>query len=135
MPFVTGKRGSSKRVAELFELAPGPDLRLPGAASHDLPEAGELDVERNGAPATAGSLAVLPDLVDDLPQRIARSFVGRKARSRVPASLCSAISKFSVLKRWVLGAGLCSTFCNFRFGVPETGSTCGRDRFEKRRAG
>jgi hypothetical protein len=78
MPLVTGKRGSSKRVAELFELAAGPDLRLPGAASHDLPEAGELDLERNGAPATAGSLAVLPDLVNDLPQRIARSFVGEE---------------------------------------------------------
>jgi hypothetical protein len=33
--------------------------------------------------------------------------------------------------QWISGAGLCSPIFNFRFGVPETRSTCDRDRFKK----
>jgi hypothetical protein len=33
--------------------------------------------------------------------------------------------------QWISGAGLRSPIFNFRFGLPETGSTCGRDRFKK----
>ena len=44
-------------------------------------------------------------------------------------SLWSAISRVSVLNRWVSGPSLRSPFSNFRFGVPETGSICGRDWF------
>ena len=33
-------------VAELFEFASRPDLHLTGAASRDLPEVGEFDLER-----------------------------------------------------------------------------------------
>jgi hypothetical protein len=40
-----------------------------------------------------------------------------------------AISELSVLDSWILCAGLCSPIFNFRFGVPETGSICDRDRF------
>src|SRR5262249_3561818 len=62
-------------VAELFELASRPDRHLTGAAARDDPEVGELDLERHGAAANAGALAVVPYLVDDLAKRIARGFV------------------------------------------------------------
>ena len=47
----------------------------------------------------------------------------------VRPSLWSAISRVSVLNRWVSGPSLRSPFSNFRFGVPQTGSICGRDWF------
>jgi hypothetical protein len=42
--------------------------------------------------------------------------------------------EFRVLDRWVTGPSLCSPFSNFRFGVPQTGSICGRDWFADPRA-
>src|SRR6516164_3253859 len=55
-----------QRVAELFELASCPDLRLTGAASRDHPEIGELDLECDRAGANTRALAMSPHLVDDL---------------------------------------------------------------------
>jgi hypothetical protein len=63
-------------VADLFELASRPDLRLPGAASCDLLEVSEFDFECDGAPTNTGALAVPPDLVDDLSEGIPPGFVG-----------------------------------------------------------
>ena len=79
-----GKDRFEQGVAELFELASARDRGLTGAAAGDLPEVGELDLERDGAPANTGVLAVPPDLVDDLLQRIARSLIGEQiGRKRV----------------------------------------------------
>src|SRR5437763_15292030 len=50
-------------VAELFELASRPDRHLTGAAARDHLKVGELDLERDGAAANAGALAVVPYLV------------------------------------------------------------------------
>jgi hypothetical protein len=44
-PLRDGKK-RLQRVAELFEFASRPDLRLTGAASSDLLEIGEFDLER-----------------------------------------------------------------------------------------
>src|SRR5438477_12791495 len=50
-------------VAELFELTSRPDRHLTGAAARDDLKVGELDLERDGAAANAGALAVVPYLV------------------------------------------------------------------------
>ena len=47
-------------------------------APRDLPEVGELDFERDGAPTSPRALAVAPDRVDDLSKRITRSRVGEE---------------------------------------------------------
>jgi hypothetical protein len=65
-------------VAELFEFPSRPDLHLTGAASRDLLEVSEFDLERDCAAAEPGALAVPPNLVDDLSQRVARRFVGEE---------------------------------------------------------
>jgi hypothetical protein len=71
-----------QRVAEIFEFAAaGPDLRLAGAAARDLPKVRELDLERDGAAASPGALAMLPDLVNDILKRRPRIGAG------MPASL------------------------------------------------
>jgi hypothetical protein len=44
--FGDGKERLEQGVAELFEFASRPDLHLTGAASRDLPEVGEFDLER-----------------------------------------------------------------------------------------
>src|SRR6516162_5649498 len=62
-------------VAKLFELASRPDRHLTGAATRDDPKVGELDLERHGATANAGALAVVPYLVDDLSKCVPRGFV------------------------------------------------------------
>src|SRR5205814_6721816 len=49
---------------------------LTGAASRDLPEVGELDLQRDGAPPCAGALAMRPYLFDDVPQLIASRLIG-----------------------------------------------------------
>ena len=56
-----------QRVAEIFQLALRPDLNLTGAAARDELEVRELHLERDGAAANTGALAVSPHLVDDLP--------------------------------------------------------------------
>jgi hypothetical protein len=76
--FRDGKERFEQGVAELFEFASRPDLHLTGAASRDLPEVGEFDLERNGAAASTGALAVPPNLVDDLSKRVTRGFVGEE---------------------------------------------------------
>ena len=63
-------------VAQLFELASRPDRHLTGAAARDDLKVGELDLEGDGAAASAGALAVIPYLVDDLAKRVPRGFVG-----------------------------------------------------------
>ena len=63
-------------VAELFEFASRPDLHLTGAASRDLLEVGELDLECDCAAANPRALAVTPNLVDDFSKRVPRRFVG-----------------------------------------------------------
>ena len=60
-----GKERFEQRVAELFEFASRPDLCLTGAASSDLLEIGEFDLERYGAAAKSGVLAVPPHLIHD----------------------------------------------------------------------
>src|SRR6516162_3913196 len=65
-------------VAELFELASRPDRHLTGAAARDDLKVGELDLERDGAAASAGALAVVPYLVDNLSKRVPRGFVGEE---------------------------------------------------------
>jgi hypothetical protein len=72
----TGKRSSSRASPDLAELIAAADRVVTGAASGDLPEIRELDFERDGAPANAGALAVAPDLVRDLVERLARGLVG-----------------------------------------------------------
>src|SRR5262249_26291660 len=54
------------------------DRDLTGAAACDDPEVRELDLERDGAAANAGALAVAPHLVDDLSKRVPRDFVGEE---------------------------------------------------------
>src|SRR5215470_6917426 len=53
-------------------------MHLTGAASRDHPEVGELKLERDGAAASSGALAVAPDLIDDLLKRLTRGFVGKE---------------------------------------------------------
>ena len=53
-------------------------MRLTGAASRDLLEVGELDLEGDCATADTGALAVTPHLGDDLSKRITCSFVGEE---------------------------------------------------------
>src|SRR6516164_4435853 len=65
-------------VAELFKFASRPDRHLTGAAARDNPKVGELDLERDGAAASAGALAVTPHLIDDLAKRALRGFVGEE---------------------------------------------------------
>src|SRR5262249_9792808 len=69
------KERFEQRVTELFQLASRPDLYLTGAASRDLVEVSELDLERDGAPTNTRALAVLPHLVDDLLQSITGGFI------------------------------------------------------------
>jgi hypothetical protein len=76
--FRDGKERFEQRVAELFEFASRPDLHLTSAASRDLTEVGELDLERDCAAASTGALAVSPHLVDNLSKRITRGFVGEE---------------------------------------------------------
>src|SRR5438874_4885086 len=57
------KERFEQAVAELFELASRPDRHLTGAAARDDLKVGELDLERDGAAANAGALAVVPYLV------------------------------------------------------------------------
>jgi hypothetical protein len=76
MPFATGKRGSSSALPSCSSSLRVPICILAGAASRDLLEVSELDLECDRAPANTGALAVPPDLVDDLTQRITRGFVG-----------------------------------------------------------
>src|SRR5262249_47577363 len=64
-------------IAELFELALRPDRHLTGAARDNL-KVGELDLERDGAAANAGALAIAPYLVDDFSKRVSRGFVGEE---------------------------------------------------------
>src|SRR5262249_52114569 len=73
-----GKERFEQGVAELFELALRPDRHLTGAAARDNLKVGKLDLERHGAAANAGALAVVPYLVDDLSQRIPRGLVGEE---------------------------------------------------------
>src|SRR5262249_31941612 len=73
-----GKERFEQGVAELFELASRPDRHLAGAAARDNPKVGELDLERDGAAASAGALAVAPYLVDDLSKRVPRGFVSEE---------------------------------------------------------
>jgi hypothetical protein len=63
-------------TACFFKRRFGEDRQLTGSASGDLSEVSELYLERNGSPASAGALAVTPDLVDDVPQLIPRRVVG-----------------------------------------------------------
>ena len=70
-------------VADLPELIAAADRVVTGAASGDLPEVRELDFERDGAPANAGALAVAPDLVRDLVERLARGLVGVRSAGKV----------------------------------------------------
>src|SRR5437879_10767610 len=72
------KQRCEQRIAQLFEFAARRDSYLAGAASRDLPEVGELDLQRDGAPARPGALAVAPDLVDDVSKLILRGFVGEQ---------------------------------------------------------
>src|SRR5215472_8632720 len=72
------KEWFEQSVAELFELASRPDRDLTGAAARDDPKIGELDLERDGAAANAGALAVVPHFVDDLSKRVPRGFVGEE---------------------------------------------------------
>ena len=72
------KEGFEQRIAQLFEFVTGCDRYLNGAASRDLPEVSELDLECDGAPANTGALTGLLDLVDDLSECITRGFVGEK---------------------------------------------------------
>jgi hypothetical protein len=65
-------------VAELFEFASRPDLHHTCAASRDLLEVSELDLECDCAAADTGVLAVPPHLVHDLSKRIARGFAGEE---------------------------------------------------------
>src|SRR6516225_4264986 len=73
-----GKERFEQSVAELFELASRPNRDLTGAAARDDLKVGELDLERHGAAANAGALAVVPYLVDDLSKRVPRGFVGEE---------------------------------------------------------
>ena len=70
-------------VAELFELASRPDRHLTGAAAGDNLKVGELDLDRHGAAANAGALAVVAYLVDDLSKRVPRDFVGEEIGGNV----------------------------------------------------
>src|SRR6266446_5535984 len=67
-----------QRVAELFEFASCLDLHLTGAASRDLLEVSELDLECECAAANTRALAIPPNVVDDFLKRITRGFVGEK---------------------------------------------------------
>src|SRR5215471_14719987 len=51
---------------------------MTGAASRDYLEVGELELERDGAAANPGALAITPNLVDDLLKRIPRGLVGEE---------------------------------------------------------
>ena len=62
----------------MFEFALRSDLHLTGAASRDLPEVGEFDLERDCAAASTGALAVSPHFVDDLSKRITRGLVSEE---------------------------------------------------------
>src|SRR4029077_13369707 len=73
-----GKKRFEQGVAELFELASRPDRDLTGAAARNDLKVGEFDLERDGAAANAGALAVAPHLVDDLSKRAPRGFVGEE---------------------------------------------------------
>src|SRR3974377_849784 len=64
--FHDGKERFEQGVAELFEFASRPDRHLTSAAARDDLKVGELDLDRHGAAANAGALAVVPYLVDDL---------------------------------------------------------------------
>jgi len=77
-PFRDGEERFEEGVAELFEFASRSDLHLTGAASRDLPEISEFDLERDCAAASTGALAIAPNLVDDLSKRITCSFVGEE---------------------------------------------------------
>jgi hypothetical protein len=67
-----------QRVAELFEFAPRPDLRLTGAAACNDLKVGELHLEGDSAAAHTGALAISPDFAGDFSKRIPRGFVGEK---------------------------------------------------------
>ena len=88
-----GKERFEQRVAELFEFALRPDLRLTGAASSDLLEIGEFDLERYGAAAKSGVLAVPPHLIHDPSKRLARGFVGEEIGGKV-------LSAPTVIAKW-----------------------------------
>ena len=62
----------------MFEFASCPDLHLTGAASRDLLEISELDLEGDCAAANTRALAIPPNVVDDFLKRITRGFVGDK---------------------------------------------------------
>ena len=72
------KERFEQRVAELFEFASCPDLHLTRAASRDLLEVSELDLEGDCAAANTRALAIPPNVVDDFLKRITRGFVGEK---------------------------------------------------------
>jgi hypothetical protein len=78
------KERFEQRVAELFEFASRPDLHQTCAASRDLLEVSELDLERDCAAADTGVLAVPPHLVHDLSKRIARPIRARRMQVRTP---------------------------------------------------
>ena len=69
------KKRLEQGVAELFEFTSRRDLHLTGAASRDLLEVGELDLECDCAAANPRALAVTPNFVDDFLKCIARGFV------------------------------------------------------------
>jgi hypothetical protein len=50
-------------------------------AARDLLEVGELDLEHDRAAPSTGALAVLPDLVDDLLERVTRRLVDEEVKS------------------------------------------------------
>ena len=51
---------------------------ITGAASGDLPEVGEFDLECDGTGAETGALAVSPNLSNNLLKRCTRSFEGKQ---------------------------------------------------------
>ena len=76
--FSNGKQRLEQRVAELFKFDTRRNRYLTGSASRDLPEIGELDLQRDGAATSPGALAVAPDRVDDVPQLISSRLDGEE---------------------------------------------------------
>ena len=95
-PFRDGEERFEEGVAELFEFASRSDLHLTGAASRDLPEISEFDLERDGAAASSRALALPPHLIDDLSKRITCSFVGEEIGGKV-LSAPTEIAKWRAL--------------------------------------
>jgi hypothetical protein len=78
MSYGGGNRGKSRLVAQRG------GEQATCAASRDLLEVSELDLERDCAAADTGVLAVPPHLVHDLSKRIARPIRARRMQVRTP---------------------------------------------------